>query len=99
MSESITIVDPVTGAPLAAQATLTGCFMIIATQIVSYGSADGNPGLRVGEQHTGPLSCFDVPEAISHCIGFNLITGAQTGQMFSVEAHGTGQPAAASLTT
>jgi hypothetical protein len=93
MSESITIVDPVTGLPVLAQATLANCFMLLATQIFAYTIP------REGQQHTPPLQNVLVDEALSHAIGFNLFTNARTGQILAVEALGVGQDAAVSKIT
>lgn len=93
MSESIRIVDPVTGAPLLAQATLRNCWAVLATQIFAYDIS------RSGQQHTPPLENVYVDEALSHAIGFNLYTHARTGQVLAVEALGVGQGAATSKTT
>lgn len=80
---SFTLSDPITGTPLNAQATRTNCYMVMACQIFTY-------GLTVtGEQETGPLTEPMVDEAISHCVGFSLITNATAGQIFAASALGT----------
>jgi len=93
MSESVTIVDPITGAPLLAQATLVNCWCLIGTQIFTY------PITREQQQHTPPLTEVFVDEAMSHCVGFNLFTHARTGQILAVEAQGTVTEAPVSKTT
>lgn len=93
MSESIRIVDPVTGLPVVAQATLQNCFALIATQIFEYEIP------REGQQHTPPLQNVYVDEALSHCIGFNLFTHARVGQILALEVLGVGQGAAVSKIT
>lgn len=80
---SFTLSNPVTGAPLNAQASLTNCYMIMACQIFTYSLT------RTSEQETGPLTDPFVDETISHCLGFSLITGATAGQIFAVSALGT----------
>jgi hypothetical protein len=87
------MVDPITGLPVLAQATLQNCFCLIATQIFEY------PIPREGQQHTPPLQEVYVDEALSHAIGFNLYTHARTGQILAVEALGVGQEAAVSKIT
>lgn len=93
MAESVYLVDPVTGLPIVAQATLQNCFALIGTQIFTYAIP------RANQQHTPPLQDVYVDEALSHAIGFNLFTHARTGQILAVEALGVGQEAAVSKTT
>lgn len=93
MSESVRIVDAVTGAPVLAQATLQQCFALLATQIFEYAIP------REGQQHTPPLQNVYVDEALSHAVGFNLYTHARTGQILAVEVLGVGQEAAVSKIT
>lgn len=93
MAESVRLVDPITGAPLLAQATLRNCWAVIGTQVFIYSIA------RTGQQHTPPLENVYVDEALSHAIGFNLFTHARDGQILAVEALGVGQGAATSKTT
>lgn len=93
MSESVRIVDPVTGAPVLAQITRERCWMVIATQVFEYTIP------REGQQHTPPLQNVYVDEALSHAIGFNLYTHARTGQILAVEVLGVGQEAAVSKIT
>lgn len=90
---SFTLSHPVTGATLNAQATLSGAYMIIATQIFTYTFTDTE------SQHTPPLTDVGVDEAQSHCIGLSLLTNATMGQITSVRAKGTGQGIATALTT
>ena len=93
MSQSIRIVDPVTGGPLTAKADLANCYMVIGVQIFTF------PVTRTGAQHTGSLQEPFVDEAISHCIGLHLLTHASSGQIFAVETLGTGQVVPATMTT
>lgn len=93
MAESIRIVDPTTGAPVLAQITKTGLWMMLATQIFPYTIP------RDGQQHAPPLQNVYVDEALSHAVGFNLYTHARTGQILAVEVLGTGQEAAVSKIT
>lgn len=90
---SFTLSDPITGAALNAQATLTNCYMILASQVFTYGMT------RTGEQETGPLTEPMVDEAISHCLGFSLITGATAGQIFAANALGTIAQTPTAITT
>lgn len=93
MSQSIRIVDPVTGSPLTAKADLANCFMVIAVQIFAITIT------RVGPQHTGSLTeCF-ADECLSHAVGVHLLTHATAGQVFSTETQGTGQGVPAVMTT
>lgn len=93
MSESVRIVDPVTGTPVVAQQTRERCWAMLATQIFEYGIP------REGQQHTPPLQNVYVDESLSHAIGFNLYTHARTGQILAVEVLGVGQDAAVSKIT
>lgn len=90
---TITLSDPYTGAPLAAGATLTNCYMTLACQIFTYTFG------RTDEQYTPPLEEPFVDEATSHCFGFTLIIGAEAGQILSATALGTISQAAAAMTT
>lgn len=67
--------------------------MMIATQVFSY------PIPRNGQQHTPPLENVYVDEALSHAIGFNLLTHARVGQILAVDVLGVGQGAAVSKVT
>lgn len=89
---SVSLSDPITGAALNAQATLTNCFMVLACQIFTYTIS------RTGEQETGPLTEPCIDEAVSHCLGFHLITGASAGQIFSANALGTMSQSPTALT-
>lgn len=93
MSESVRIIDPVTGAPVLAQITRDRCWAVLACQIFEYDIP------REGQQHTPPLQNVYVDEALSHAVGFNLYTHARTGQILAVEVLGTGQDAAVSKIT
>ncbi len=90
---SFTLSDPVTGTALNAQASRSGCFMVLASQIFTYTTT------RTGEQETGPLTEPQVDEAISHCLGFHLLTNATMGQIFAANALGTMAQTATALTT
>lgn len=93
MAESIRIVDPETGAPVLAQASRAGLWLVLATQIFEYAIP------REGQQHTPPLQNVYVDEALSHAVGFNLYTHARIGQILAVEVLGVGQDAAVSKIT
>ena len=92
MASSFTLVDPYTGAPLLAGATLEDCYMIIGVQIVTYDFT------RVGPQHTPPLQEPYMDEAQSYCFGISLFTNAVRGQVLSLTAFGVGQGAPVALT-
>lgn len=92
MAASFTIIDPYTGAPLTASASLTDCYMIFAVQIVTFAFT------RNGPQHTPPLQEPYVDEAQSYCFGFSLFTNATRGQILSATCFGVGQEAAVALT-
>lgn len=79
---SIRIVDPDTGAPLLAQATLENCYVVIAHQIFPYTIP------RVGSQHTDYLKEPYVLGAQSYALSFHMITGATKGQIMRAEAIG-----------
>lgn len=82
MSESIRIVDPVTGAPLLASASLTNCYLVIAHQIFPYTIP------RTGVQHTPFLREPRVLDCQSYALGFHMITNATKGQIGQAEALG-----------
>lgn len=82
MSESIRIVDPITGAPLLAQATVQNAYLVIAHQIFPYTIP------RVGTQHTPFLREPRVLDCQSYALGFHMITNATKGQISQAEAIG-----------
>jgi hypothetical protein len=80
-----TMTDPVTGATLNAQATLSGLYGLVAHDMAAVTLA------RAGAQHTGPLTEFLVREAISSAVSLNLVTSAGRGQFLNAAAWGTTQ--------
>jgi len=82
MSESVRIVDPQTGEPLLAGASLENCYMVIAHQIFEYEIP------RTGTQHTPFLKEPFVLDAQSHKLSFHLFTAASAGEIISAEAIG-----------
>jgi hypothetical protein len=85
--------DPVTGAPLNAQATVTGCYCIVAHTIRSFTLT------RTGPQHLPPLLNFMMKDCLTHAFGVNMVTAAGQGQVFTLAALGTGQGSQTSQTT
>lgn len=92
-SQSIRIVDPDTGLPLLAGATLTNRFMLIASQIFVYNIP------RTGPQHTDFLKEPFVLDCQSYAIGLTLLTEARQGQIHQMEVIGSGSSGGASKVT
>lgn len=84
---------PTTGAALNAQASASSCYFIVGYKISPLTLA------HAGQQHSPPMQEFYVPDCVSHCVGVNMVTAAGSGQVFSVEASGTGAPGRVSKTT
>lgn len=82
MAQSVLMVDPVTGAPLEAQATLSGCFVILAAQVFTYNIP------RTGPQHTHFLRDPMVLDCQSTAIGISLLTAAVQGQVHRIDVLG-----------
>lgn len=81
-STSVRIVDPDTGAPLLAQATVDNAYMVVAHQIFGYTIP------RVGSQHTDYLKEPYVLDCQSYALSFHMITNATKGQIMRAEAIG-----------
>lgn len=82
---SISLVHPVTGAPLLAGASLQNCYLLIADQIFTYDIPDD----RTGEQHTDDLLDPYVVDAQSYAVGVSIQTLATRGQVMRIEVSGT----------
>lgn len=79
---TLTIVDPVTGAPLLAQNTVSGLYALLGNQIVAYPISD------LDSQWTEFLDEFMVLDAHSYAIGINLVTNAGYGHIDDVIIRG-----------
>lgn len=82
MAQSVLMLDPVTGVPLAAQATLSGCFVVLAAQVFAYSIP------RLGLQHTEWLKEPMVFDCQSYAIGISLLTAATMGQTHRIDVLG-----------
>ena len=90
---SVILVDPVTGAPLPANATLDNCYLLIANQIFTV------PVGRAREQHTGFLREPIMLDCQSYAAGFSLLTNATKGQIHRAEISGNKHKGGFSKTT
>lgn len=82
-ANQITIVDPLTNAPVNAQADAIGIYAWLARDIEPYVFT------QLREQHSAFLSKFTTNDAQSYALGFNLLTSATLGQISRAEALGT----------
>ena len=85
--------DPVTGAALNAQATLSSLYGLVAHDLAALTLT------RAGAQHTPPLTEFLVREALSVALSLSLVTSATRGQFSAAHAWGTVQGEGVSRTS
>lgn len=79
---AVTIVHPVTGAPLLAGASLSNCYLLIASQIFTYDIP------RTSEQNTPALLEPLVLDAQNFALGISMLTHATKGQVSRIEVSG-----------
>lgn len=82
MAQSILMLDPETGALLPSQATLSDCFVVLASQVFPYVIP------RLGDQHTEWLKEAFVLDCQSYAIGLSLLTAAERGQFHRIDVIG-----------
>lgn len=82
-ANQITIVDPLTNAPINAAATASGVYAWLARDIEPFVFT------QLREQHSAFLDRFTTIDAQSYALGFNLLTNATQGQISRAEVAGT----------
>jgi hypothetical protein len=82
-ANSVTLIDPVTGAALNAQASLSDVYCVLARNIVPYVFT------RKEFQHSDFIDKFRVFDAQSYAVGFNMLTNTTMGQIVRAEVLGT----------
>jgi hypothetical protein len=87
-----TMTDPTTGAPVSAQATLSGLYGLVAHDLVAHSFT------RAAPQHTGGLSDILGRDMWTHAISLSLVTNATRAQILEVTAYDSVEDAGAKRT-